>query len=323
MILNLPSDVENYILCFAINCYSINNISKVCKNWRNIINNSEYEKERKVLYNRTRMLLEDKENFLEDSYLDLAKKWEKFHSYRWDILYNKHNDYPEEKSILWKVGDYVDVRDKINAWAPAKIIGIDCGYNDLWFTTSYITYRRYKVQFLGWSNGFNESVGSSCIRKLGYHTIIPNNKFDSIGKERFWALLNINNEWKMTIIRGIIPPPPPLPPPTITTTTPPPPPPSNPLPPEENTEEENAEEENAEEEIFNNLPEPEPQTPQTPLSGNANIIRNPNIKLLDTIDGIISVTRDDINEKMYCSSNMMSFLLTPYRFNPKNREKEL
>ena len=76
----------------------------------------------------------------------------------------------------------------------------------LFLIPKLISYRRYKVRFLGWSNGFDEWVGPNSIKKLGYHTIIPSDKFNSIGNEKSWALLNINNSWKMTIIRGIVPP---------------------------------------------------------------------------------------------------------------------
>ena len=296
MIYALPNDVEDYILNFAINGYTIENIAKVSKNWKNIVEKSYYKKEEKKLYNRTRILMEDKENILEKDYLDLAKKWEKFHSYRWEKIYNDRNENPEESTNLWKIGEYVDVKDKVNAWAPAKIINIDCGTTERFFYTNPISYRRYQVRFLGWSNSFDEWVTSYNIKKLGYYTIRPDNKYNGIKKERFWALLNIENDWRMVIIRGIMPPPPPPPPP-------------------ESSDEEISENN----EIFNNLPEP--PLPRTPLSGSD--INKPEYKLVDTSEGIIRIEKDKIDEKLFCSSNIVSFLLTPYRFNPYFRDNYL
>ena len=295
MIYILPNDVEKYILNFVINGYSIRKISKVCKNWKKIVTYSDYKKQEKKLYNRTRMLMEDKGNILEEDYLDLAKKWEKFHSFRWEEIFNKRDENPDEYTNLWKIGEYVDVKDNVNAWAPAQIIDIDCGATSRFFFPLIITYRRYQVRFLGWSDSFDEWVSSYNVKKLGYHTITPNNKYDSIKSERFWALLFMGHEWRMVIVRGIIPP----------------------LPDEESVgEEESNEEDN---EIFNNLPEP--TLPITPMSGD-NVLTQ-SYKLVDTSDGIVRIDKDNIDNIILCSSNMVSFLLTPYRFNPHFRENYL
>ena len=96
--------------------------------------------------------MEDQKNFLKDDYFDLAIKWEKFNSYKWDKIYNSIDEDPDMKTNLWKIGDYIDVKDKINAWAPARIIDIDTGQSS--FLELY--YRRYHVKFLGWSDYFNE-----------------------------------------------------------------------------------------------------------------------------------------------------------------------
>ena len=255
MILKLPNDVENYILNMVINGINIKNISKVCKNWKKIVMVSDYKKQEKNLYNKTRILMEDKQILLKDDYFDLAIKWEKFNSHKWDKIYNSIDEDPDMKTNLWKIGDYIDVKDKINAWAPAKIIDIDTGQDS--FLELY--YRRYHVKFLGWSDYFNEWVTSFNIRKLGYHTIIPSNKFDGIKKEKIWSLIKINNEWKMVVIRGIM-------------------------------------------------------SPQNDKS---------NYKLLDTNEGIVRIEKKDIDEKIISTSNTTSFLLTPYRFNPKFRENYL
>ena len=46
-------------------------------------------------------------------------------------------------------------------------------------------------------------------------------------------------------------------------------------------------------------------------------------KLVDTSDGIVRIDKDNIDNIILCSSNMVSFLLTPYRFNPHFRENYL
>jgi len=258
MITTISNDVENYILNMVINGNNIQNISKVCKDWKKITMISNYKKQENNLYNRTRMLMEDKEYFLEKNYFDLAKKWEKFHSYRWDKIYNAIDENPDIKTNLWKIGDYIDVKDKIDVWGPAKIIDIDTGQTPNSFLPLY--YRRYHVKFLGWSDYFNEWVTSINVRKLGYHTIIPSNKFDGIKNEKIWTLLKIEQEWRMVIIRGIIQP---------------------------------------------------------------SIMGVTNYKLLDTNEGIIRIEKENIDENFFPPSNVTSFLLAPYRFNPKFRENYL
>ena len=110
MILNLPYDVEKYILDFVIEGMTIEKLSIICKNWKIMIEKSYYKKIEKDLYNKTGILLEEERSNLNDSYLNLAKKWEKFHTYRWDFINKKYNENPEEKTILWKIGDYIDAK---------------------------------------------------------------------------------------------------------------------------------------------------------------------------------------------------------------------
>ena len=74
----------------------------------------------------------------------------------------------------------------------------------------------------------------------------------------------------------------------------------------------------SENEILDNLPEP----PITPFSDNIVVRINPDIKVLD-MDGILCLHKDEIDNKIFCSSNMVSFLLTPDRFNPKFRESSI
>jgi len=48
-----------------------------------------------------------------------------------------------------------------------------------------------------------------------------------------------------------------------------------------------------------------------------------NYKLLDTNEGIIRIEKENIDENFFPPSNVTSFLLAPYRFNPKFRENYL
>ena len=69
MILYLPKDVEIYILDFLIDGYSIQNLSIICKNWKNIIEKSFYKKTERNLYNEIGILLEENTDNLNDYYL--------------------------------------------------------------------------------------------------------------------------------------------------------------------------------------------------------------------------------------------------------------
>ncbi len=296
MIYYLPLDVEKHILNYLINGFSIKKLSNVCKNWKKIISNSDYKKKELDLYNQTGLLLEDKLIRLEKDYVNLAVEWEKFHSYRWEKINRNIVENPDEITNLWKIGDYVDVKDRVNAWAPAKIIEIDCGTTDSFFIKPVISYRRYLVEFLGWNKSFNEWVTSTYIRKLGYHSILPYDKINSIGSERSWAIMKIEDEWRMVIIRGIIPP----------------------LPDEEDISGSEVNDTSGsaiedDEDFLDNLP----LLPRTPLSGN--YLHNNEFIIIDTNDGLVSLKKEEINNRIFCSSNMVSFLLTSHRFHPKTR----
>lgn len=292
MIFCIPLDVERYILNFIINGFTIKNVSKVCKRWEKLVSESEYKLKALKLYNKTGILLEDNLLRLENDYIDLAKRWENFHSYRWEKINKNRIEDPDEVTTLWKVGDYVDVKDKVNAWAPGKIIKIDCGETNGFFLKPIISYRRYLVEFLGWSKGFNEWVPSNYIRKLGYHTILPYDKLNSIRGERSWAIMKIENEWRMVIIRGI-------------------------LAPIIEADISGSEADISGSEANDDLP----ILPRTPLSGN--YIHNNEFIIIDTNDGLVSLKKEEINNRIFCSSNMVSFLLTSHRFHPKTRRNFL
>ena len=56
----------------------------------------------------------------------------------------------------------------------------------------------YSVRFEGWNDNYNEELENSHIRKLGYYTINPNKKLESLQKNKdvaFWCLIKSENNW--------------------------------------------------------------------------------------------------------------------------------
>lgn len=195
----LPNEVEAFIIGFLIADSNI--VSRVSRRWRAMVLADPFWAERTRLHNTIGMMLLDKRKQI-DRTGTLGKLWEDHHKWSWSSYTGAQETMP-----LWKVGDYVDVLDKINVWGPARIINknlnpfaeVDpsCNRSEL----------LHGVEFLGWASCFNEYVGSSKIRPLGSMSIHPANKFESMREgHRFWGLFRRSSgRWWMDslIVRDI------------------------------------------------------------------------------------------------------------------------
>jgi hypothetical protein len=118
--------------------------------------------------------------YLEDDhcndYFYLKQYWELYNSWKWSI----------QPKFNIEIGQYVDVYDKVNTWCSAKIIKIVIFPNH----NNTVFEKKMKVRFLGWDDGFNETVSIEKIKPFGSRTLNPYNKYESLKniKEKIWVL---------------------------------------------------------------------------------------------------------------------------------------
>lgn len=204
----LPEVIENHVFSYLIYQQDKKNISRVSKYFRKCIENIPFFKEKRLLTDRVNMVIEELSDPIHHiganghyKYVDpdLGDMWETYHKWDW----------PEPKidtdyTPLWKPGMYVDVLDKVQVWGSARILEVD--FKESIFSTVFgITPRKrrlYFVQFLGWSDGFNEWVAPEKITFFGSKTIHPLNIDKYLtGTHKRWALYKDCDEWRMNIIR--------------------------------------------------------------------------------------------------------------------------
>ena len=192
MFKNLPTEIEFSIYDFLILPLDICKIKCISKYHNKIVNNINFIIQKNNLLNRAYMCIEDKECYNNE----LAKIWEDYSKINWPLINSSEKNY----TPLWKVGDYVDVLDKIQVWGSAKIIA----YEIVTYTNpinKIQTDRKYLVEFLGWGKNFNEWVTPEKITFFGSKTINPNNKYKSLsGSHKRWVLYNKLDEWSMQIL---------------------------------------------------------------------------------------------------------------------------
>jgi hypothetical protein len=155
---------------------------------------------------KVNMMREDKPKFIKNNAYE--KEWFKYRTYKWpefisDICGNE---------TIFKIGDFVDAKDFVNAWCPAKIVDIDVKRN---YSIDEDTHRPienkmniYEVEFFGWSSTFNEKINQTKIRKLTTYTPHPINKINILYRpvfECFWCLIKKPDAllWNMSRITEI------------------------------------------------------------------------------------------------------------------------
>lgn len=199
----LPQDVRNYIFIFLFFSYSFEKLfclsRLTTKSLKNTINYKTFKKYNEIF----NMMREDKVSFITD--LSYEKTWFKYYKYRWPKVI-KEIDETKPELCHYNIGDFVDAKDFMNAWCPAKIIKITFKRKYIFNEGNNLIVENgkkiYEVEFLGWSTTFNEKIDSDKIRKLTTYTTNPHNKMNNLNKktfEKFWCLIKNKDEkvWKM------------------------------------------------------------------------------------------------------------------------------
>lgn len=192
MLYNLPTELEYRIYNYLILPLDICKIKCLSKYFNKIVNSIHFIKQSNIIKNKAYMCLEDKNCYNEE----IGGLWEHYSKITWPFVDDKEKNY----TLLWKIGQYVDVLDKIQVWGSAKIIDFEL--------VTYIniidkvqTDRRYRVQFLGWGREFNEWVTPDRITFFGTKTLNPNNKYKSLkGSHKRWVLFKKQHYWNMQIL---------------------------------------------------------------------------------------------------------------------------
>tara|TARA_B100000795_G_scaffold122912_1_gene91531 strand:- start:3838 stop:4635 length:798 start_codon:yes stop_codon:yes gene_type:complete len=190
---SLPTDVELYILEFLIMPLDIQTLKKISKKIKKIVNNTKYIIEKNRITDQILMHIEDGLFHEHKSHMNLldrislADSWNKYNKWAW-------NSPTSKKGNNWSIGDFVDVKDKIDIWGPGYIRAIKlepCEENE-------IEKYSYMIEFLGWSESFDEWVFDDKIEKLGTKTFNPIEPFQSLRREEYnWVLYKYENVWRI------------------------------------------------------------------------------------------------------------------------------
>ena len=192
MISYLPEDLENIIFSFLIIPKDYKTIKCISQKYFKLMYNLKYYKEKRLLDNRTRMISEENIHSYYYNHDDaLGKIWEFYHKWEWPINHNNR--------CMYRKNNYVDVLDKIGIWCPGKILAEKLELYDEHNIMGPVC-KKFYIQFLGWSDYFNEWVTVDKLAQLGTKTINPRNKYESIGKHKIWCLYNFRQEWYMVYI---------------------------------------------------------------------------------------------------------------------------
>ena len=193
----IPQDVSNYIFIFLFFSSSFEKLFCLSKFTTVSLKNTYDYKKYKEFMDTVEMLREDKDY---SKYERLGKKWLYYNKNRWSLAMK------DISKNVYKIGDFVDAKDFLNVWCPAKIIKIHIKYK---FsidkeTSKTITTKKnsYEVEFLGWSSIFNEKLDYCKISKLARYTTNPFDKLCNFYRndfEKFWCLIKKPNEkcWHM------------------------------------------------------------------------------------------------------------------------------
>lgn len=209
MLKNLPQDVGNIIYNYLLFSESHGILFSLSKKTTNTINKFKKVKEYNKFINSVSLMRHDKFN----SSLrkkDLNLSWEKHHLYKWpEVIFCETK---KDTKPIYEVGEYVDVKDYVNAWCPAIIRKVNTTLVDInpdpcGNSVEQEVIRHYDVEFLGWTKRFNENVPINKITRLGKYTLNPRDKFGCLIKssfEPFWSLLKGNDGiWRMERISSI------------------------------------------------------------------------------------------------------------------------
>tara|TARA_Y100000591_G_scaffold225479_1_gene196602 strand:+ start:8225 stop:9022 length:798 start_codon:yes stop_codon:yes gene_type:complete len=199
----LPTDVERYILEYLTMPLDIKSLKKVSKTIKKTVINMPTFIEKNRITDKVFMMSEDilfkkyRNNIHSIVLSSLADKWNEYNKWAWIR--------PKKNSVsnYYSIGDFVDVLDKVNVWGPAYIKDIMLEPVQDPFVE---TRRLYLVEFLGWSNIFDEWIPIEKIKALGSQTYNPTTSYECLNIQNdHWILYNDPLlGWRISICKKIM-----------------------------------------------------------------------------------------------------------------------
>jgi len=190
--MNIPEDVERYMLEWVRLSSEMEIVERVCKRWKTYMRMSSFYLQKSQAMERLLMILEDQDHETQKLRESLGSCWEPIYKWSWPLASDSQLDV-----VDWQIGDTVDARDRINVWGPARIIGRRISPSPPILADSPMV-EEFEVRFHGWSIGFNEWISPDKIAKVGSKSINPRNLFQSLPEENnSWALCRHGDVWEM------------------------------------------------------------------------------------------------------------------------------
>ena len=198
MFKNLPNDVVKIIADYVLFSPSHCNMFLLSKYYNKQIKKMRSLEAYKSFVKRVHMMRYDRRRCTNIDKGRYEKIWEHYNKYKWPelLLQESKSDFKME----YEVGEVVDVKDFVQAWCPAKIISkkIDMSVSN---DKTIYDYIKYSVQFLGWSDRFDENVSRHKIASFTKFTLNPRDKFSCLMREefdKFWCFAWNKNRKKWT-----------------------------------------------------------------------------------------------------------------------------
>ena len=184
----IPIDVVNKIFEYLYFSSTIKKLFFINKIFYKTIKNSNFIEKYFIIQEQFNMYLEDYNTRLRPNFFNI---WSNYNLWKWKEKMNK------ELVLNKKV--YVDVLDKVYCWCPARVKNICINVNGNFFE------KKVEIQFLGWTDHFNENVTIEKIRPFGSKYLDPLNLYESLKKQKHkcWVLYNRNNFWSNAKLRTI------------------------------------------------------------------------------------------------------------------------
>lgn len=180
----IPEDVGNNIINYLCFSSTIHKLFFINKWWNKLIKNSKFLNNYKMVQNNFKMYLEDSRTEENEELLHL---WTKYNNWKW------------KKGIIhtFKKGVYVDVIDKVNTWGHGIIKESSIKI------TNNVFEKKLEIEFLGWSDNYNEKVSIAKIEPFGTMCPCPINLYESLKmqKETTWLLHKKINMWKQSKVK--------------------------------------------------------------------------------------------------------------------------
>jgi hypothetical protein len=176
----IPIDIVNLIFEYLYFSSTTKKIFFINKIFYKTIKQSKFIEKYFIIQERFNMYLED---YLINKHKNFLELWSKYNFWKWE---NKKN-----KELVLKKKVYVDVLDKVYCWCPGFVKNIYVNINGNCFE------KKMEVEFLGWTDHFNENVTIDKIKPFGSKYLDPLNLYESLKKQKHkcWILYNKNNFW--------------------------------------------------------------------------------------------------------------------------------